>query len=208
VSVPGNCDPSESEDRRLALCYHEAGHTAMALRLGHAFREVSIETVFDRDPERRHHRGLVTEERWVVDGIMRDLHVRLAGPLAQALCRGATIPDTERLTRFDLLTNGGASDIPVAEREADWLLRQNGCREDLLSMYGDRLLRNVRGRVARLLSEPAMWDAVRAIAGALDERETLSHTEVETLAPQLLPPLPLPLIDLSVPSATVGEVEG
>lgn len=166
-----NHGPAALPDRETAAAaYHEAGHAAVAVRLGYSLGRVALTP---DDPEQF---GDVLQ-RWDapdelragreygVEKLVRDqLVIRLAGPAAEA--RAGFAIAFEQAEQEDIAEMGELiSNV--------WPNRREAAAE----------VAACRSRAGELLGEPAVWTGVEALAGELLRSGTLSgDTAHDTLA--------------------------
>ncbi len=150
-------DPVPAPTEREIVAYHEAGHAAASLALGRPLARVSI--VYDPATDSRGRctplylgAAALTMPHTPRTGHAReplecDAVISLAGPLAEMLFRG----EPETLDAESDYTHAAEVALKLAPRAAE----------------AQAVLDRLHDRAAALLRVPAVWRAVRAIAGAL-----------------------------------------
>lgn len=150
---------------RLATCFHEAGHVAMAMHFGYPVLDVWVvpcgrgigeATILEPNKNCKWH-------------LERKLLITLAGAAAEAL-----FVDDDSGWNVSL-TYLKHCDLECAEHRATQL-------RQFVKVPGCQLIERYLDRAGEILSSDAVWPAVVGVAGLLDSRERIREAELLTIA--------------------------
>jgi ATP-dependent Zn protease len=153
------------------FAYHEAGHAVMACHLGGRLLSVSIERNHLDLPRQA---GLVTAEwpsanssnqKSFAENCSRQIHVILAGPVAEAIYRGEPLHPSA-----------------VVEWQDDW--QQALAQAELFEKSEPKrwkLLEQIYATLYRILQQDMHWQAISEVADQLLAHETIDGGEVHEI---------------------------